>query len=92
MSDQPCPLCGCPTPGGHACSTVPPLPPVPLVVDLGGRRAVIVGRSNDPQAYEVASMEDLGSVVRVNLRPTYTLDEIKAAAARGEPLRVRRQG
>ena len=37
-----CPLCGCPTPGGHARSTVPALPPVPLVVDHRGRRAVFV--------------------------------------------------
>lgn len=44
MTDRPapCPLCACPTPGGHACSSVPPLPPVPLLVDHHGRRAVFV--------------------------------------------------
>lgn len=35
-----CPLCRCLTHGGHACSTVP-APPVPLVVDLRGRRVAI---------------------------------------------------
>jgi hypothetical protein len=46
MDSRPCPLCRCPTPGGHACSTVPaerePLPPVPLMVECDGRRAVFV--------------------------------------------------
>jgi hypothetical protein len=42
MTSHPCPLCGCPVPGGHACSTVPALPPVPLLVDHRGRRALFV--------------------------------------------------
>lgn len=44
-----CPLCGCPAPGGHACSTVPALPPVPILVDHRGRRALVVAEPPDPR-------------------------------------------
>jgi hypothetical protein len=53
MDSRPCPLCRCPTPGGHACSTVPaerdPLPPVPLMVECDGRRAVLVRETPAPE-------------------------------------------
>lgn len=59
MSSPPCPLCGCPTPGGHACSTVPPLPPVPLVVDAGERRAFL-GPGGKPVVFVVKRVKRQG--------------------------------
>jgi hypothetical protein len=55
MTSHPCPLCGCPIPGGHVCP-VPALPPVPLLVDHRGRRAVVVAAppaEREPQGPKV---------------------------------------